>query len=83
MNNEPKFQIVTQELLETMHLKYYSSGKKLKEGDLIISGFTICGPTSIGVQTSNLTIKEASYLNIVLFVLDKEQQMLHQLYNQI
>ena len=41
MNNEPKFQIVTQELLETMHLKYYSSGKKLKEGDLIIPGFTI------------------------------------------
>jgi len=82
MNNEPKFQIVTQELLETMHLKYYSSGKKLKEGDLIIPGFTIGYANINGHPPPNYySHDDASSLNLNIFVWDKESNLLFQLYN--
>lgn len=82
MNNEPKFQIVTQELLETMHLKYYSSGKKLKEGDLIIPGFTIGYANINGHPPPNFySHDDASSLNLNIFVWDKESNLLFQLYN--
>ena len=83
-NNEPKFQIVTQELLETMHLKYYSSGKKLKEGDLIIPGLTISYANINGHAPQNLySHDDASSLNLILFVWDKEKNSLSQLYNVV
>ena len=74
MNNEPKFQIVTQELLETMHLKYYSSGKKLKEGDLIMPGFTIGYANINGHPPPNFySHDDASSLNLNIFVWDKKR----------
>ena len=76
------FRVVTAESLKQLTLRHYGAGRELKEGDLIISGFTICLPTSTEVQSSSFTKDEASYLNIVLFALDKEQQMIYQLYNQ-
>ena len=84
MNNEPKFQIVTQELLETMHLKYYSSGKKLKEGDLIIPGFTIGYANINGHSPPNYySHDDASSLNLNIFVWDKEKNSLSQLYSVV
>lgn len=84
MNNEPKFQIVTQELLETMYLKYYSSGKKLKEGDLIIPGFTIGYANINGHPPPNFySHDDASSLNLNIFVWDKEKNSLSQLYSVV
>ena len=82
MNKENAFEIVTKELLDEITLKYYAGGRELKEGDLIISGFTIAYSNLNGKQPSSFTDDEASNLNLCMFVLDKKKQMLYQLYNK-
>lgn len=81
INNEPKFQVVTQEILEKMSLKFYGAGKELKVGDLIISGCTIVFPNLSGKsQTAYYYHDEANNFNFNIFVWDNERNTLFQLY---
>lgn len=81
INNEPKFQVVTQEILEKMSLKFYGGGKELKVGDLIISGCTIIFASLSGKsQTAYYYHDEANNLNFNIFVWDNERNTLFQLY---
>ena len=74
------FQVVTKEILEKMSLRFYANGKELKEGDLIIAGFTI-GCSNLDGRSYSTFSKhdDASGLNMVMFVLN--DNILFQLYN--
>lgn len=82
MNNETVFKVVTKELLEKSLMRYYASGKELKEGDLIIAGYTIAYANLYGQALSSYTNDEAANYNLCMFVLDKQTGMLFQLYSQ-
>lgn len=78
MNN---FKIVTSEFLEKANLVYYAGGKKLKEGDLVISGLVIGSPTTISrIHSYFYSHDDASHVTLCMFVLDQETKMLHHLY---
>lgn len=83
MNNEgPKFEIVTQELLGKLHSKYYyCGGRELKEGNLIMYGYTI-GYANINGHppSSYYSHDDACSLILNMFVWDKEQNLLFQSY---
>jgi hypothetical protein len=78
--NNPEFKVITKDLLDQIGDYYYSGSRKLKEGDLIMSGYTMyyC---KLGLPPSSYDSKNAS-LVLNLFVWCGITKSLYLLYRQ-
>ena len=75
-----EFKEVTKDLLDQIGVQYYGGGRKLKEGDLIMQGFTMYYCT-LGLPPSSYDSNSAS-LVLNLFVWCDRTKALYQLYKQ-
>jgi hypothetical protein len=78
MVEDTKFKVVTQEFLNQTDLKHYGGGRELREGDLIMAGYTMyyC---KMGLPPSSYDSKNSS-LVLNLFVWCNKTNMIYQLY---
>jgi hypothetical protein len=73
---------VTEELLNKTKLRFYGGGNELKIGDKLISGYTLLYANLYGIPPSKYRLSDVS-LSLQLFVLNKKDNMIYQLYEKI